>query len=221
MGTITKFLQQWHDKAKALEGVAPRMLPASLQLAVLSVIDQEVADAHAALEEEVSLHRREKLELAEENEHLAARIDGLVDEMAGLTTDWTVVEGLVAHLKEELAGARQETMRERERTEDRQTQLTAVRYRIETLSHLEREHVELRKDFETHREGRVRAEQEVAVLRAQMADIERRLKEMKDQVAAPIRGKSNRGTAKPPTPSGPSSTRERKGKSRKSATASV
>jgi hypothetical protein len=195
MGTINKGLQKWRDEVDEHDSAAPRALPMLIQRPLFGFIDQEVAKVHEALEEELSMAKREKPELANDNERLGDRIGALMDEIVSLSKERAVMEGRICQLADDLAAARQDAAHERENAGRYRIQLAIAEQRIDIYSHVDRENASLRESVDAHREARVRAEQAVAVLQAQKTHLEQQLHEIKGTgTTSPDQGKRPRKT---------------------------
>jgi len=179
MGTITKFAQQWREKNGRAAEAGPRALPIKVQRAIFEHTDQEVARAQADLDEELHEARRDLVALADNNEQLTLQLENLHAYVKRLEGDNAVLEGRIAQLLDDLGAVRNETAAERRNAEIGRTELALTKQRLESLVPLEQELLQLRADFETQREARVRAERAAAVLEAERANLAQRLTEMK------------------------------------------
>lgn len=186
MSTINKHLQQWRETHAHESDISPRLLPPKLQRAVFEFIDQEVTRVHVDLEEALSETKRDMRALADENERLYGEVASLNADIGALTDGKAALEGRISQLLADLASARQEAAAERQNAEFERIELAKTKQRLETLALMEREAERARRDFEVQRDARVQAEQEVAVLKAQKANLQERLTELKAERGHPV-----------------------------------
>ena len=178
MGTISQMLQQWKGTQNR-RASADLTLPPALHRALWDFMGTEIAVARAPLEADIADYRSANADLSAENERQAATIRDLSTQIECVTADKASIDGKAAQLVSDLAIARDEITRERQNAEGARIELAKTKLRLEGLPRLESEITALRTDLDRERQGRVKAEQEAAVLKAQATDLRERLDETK------------------------------------------
>jgi chromosome segregation ATPase len=181
MGTINRLLQRW--RANQDYQVTPAVvLPAALQRAILTFMDEELTRMRATLEDEMGHYQQEATDLAVENERQLETIDAQVEQMAALAAARAAADGKAVQLAADLDKAREEAARERVAAELARIELAKAQLRLETLPRMENDLAALGHELEQERLMRISAEQNAAVLIAQKADLEGRLADGKAQL---------------------------------------
>jgi chromosome segregation ATPase len=193
LATIQKHVTAWRSK---LDGTQPvtRMLPPEVQRAVFKYVDEEIGRINGELTKQVAQANADMADLAADNEKqtgLICQLQAALEEQVTLTAERA---GQMSRLLDELRAAREETARERREAELARQELARIQSRFEAQAPLESQLRQLRTDFESERDGRVRAQQDAAVLKAQKDILEARVAELK--AALPSQGSTYGGTGK-------------------------
>jgi chromosome segregation ATPase len=166
MGTVHKLLQQClNEKHETPDSL--RQLPPELQQVILEFAAIQIDSARRQIAEELSGAKQEMTDLADDNERLTAMVEEMREQLVRVASDKATVEGRVAQLVGELAGARDETAGERRAAGEARVELAKQQLRAEALAPLEGEVREARARCEAERSACARAEQVAAVLDAQ------------------------------------------------------
>ena len=107
MGTISKFLQNWKARQER-EQTSALALPPALQRAILDYMDQELAAARAALENDLAEQQQEAADVGAENERQAETIEELTAELEALAAAKAAAEGKAEQLAADLDGTKDE-----------------------------------------------------------------------------------------------------------------
>lgn len=173
MGTVNRLLQQAlserDEKPQSL-----RQLPSEIQLAFLAFADQQAKEARSQIAEELIQCRREMAELAEDNNLISATVESLHGQLSDAVSQRATLEGRLEQLANELASAREETSKERGKSETARMELVKLQHRIDVLAPLEGELRNSRAQCVAHRDACVKLEQTVAVLETKKDSMEQR-----------------------------------------------
>lgn len=182
MGTVHKLLQQCLNvKGNVAESL--RQLPPSLQLAILSFADQQVADARKEIADELLCCKKEASELAGANDQITDVVAELREQLARAVADKAAVEGRLAQQASELSAVRHEAAAERQAAETARTDLAKLQLRLDMLEPLEGELHDVRTQHDAQRNACKSAEQTAAVLEIQKAALEIQVAEIKSELA--------------------------------------
>lgn len=178
MGTVSRHLQQW--KAGQERQTATELaLPPALQRAVLDFMAIELAAARAPLESELADQQQTSADLAADNERQVATIKRQAADLEMMAADKAAAEGKAGQLAADLAGAKEEAVRERQAAEQARTELAKAMLRLEAMPRMEADLNAIRAELAQERKARIDAEQQAAVLAAQKADLDDRLADLK------------------------------------------
>lgn len=167
MGTINKMLQTWKQgQERAIASALS--LPSPVQRTILEFMGHELATAKAALEIALAEEQQEAADLATENERQAAELDAAGVKLLGVQTELATYQGRILQVEAELLTAQTVAERERNAAEKARIDLAKVQLRLEAMPRLEQELLDVRALLDTERAGRVAAEQQAAVLDAQL-----------------------------------------------------
>lgn len=182
MGTVSKLLQQCLGE-KDTTPDSLRQLPPELQHVILVFADHQADVARRQVAEELISCKQEVADLAEESEQSAVTIEDLREQLAQAAADRAAVEGRVAQVLEELAGAREETATERRAAEAARVELARLQLHTQLLEPLEGELRDVRAQCEAQRSECARADQAAAVLEAQKLALGDQVQELKGELA--------------------------------------
>ena len=169
--TIHRHLTEWRQaRPVAAAGVAT--LSPTLTAAIASDIERAAAQARAEIESQLVEVQAEAAHLSTVGEAVEAERDGLIEQVAALTTERDTIAGKAAQQATDLAQAQQRIEREQQTAEAARIELATARLRIEAQATLEAEQTaELERraaTLEKAQVGRIAAEQEAAVLTAKL-----------------------------------------------------
>ncbi|MET3133591.1 colicin import membrane protein [Oxalobacteraceae bacterium GrIS 1.11] len=182
LGTIHPLFKRWEAEARHESKVGAGLaLSPALQRAILEFMGQEIAHARADLETGLADSEQRAADLARENARQAADIEDKAELLAALQAEAAAQQGKLDQIEADLAGARDDTMRERAAAETARTELAKERLRLEVMPRLESELAAVRAEFDAERRARITAEQAAAVLAAQKDSYAERLVEEKER----------------------------------------
>lgn len=180
LGTINQMLQHWKNgQNPPASGVG--ILPPTLQRAILAFMEQELAAARAALENELAEQRQETADLATDNARQRDTIGDQALQLATMAAEQAKASGRAAQLETELDTARRNAEHERQGAEAARTELARAQLRLEAMPRLEADLAALRAALENQRQARTAAEQAAAVLTAQKTDLDSRVADARTQ----------------------------------------
>ncbi|MET3135039.1 colicin import membrane protein [Oxalobacteraceae bacterium GrIS 1.11] len=180
LGTIHPLFKQWEARQESKFGAGLALSPA-LQRAILEFMGQEIARARADLETGLADSEQRAADLARENARQAADIEDKAELLAALQAEAAAQQGKLDQIEADLAGARDDAMRERAAAETARTELAKERLRLEAMPRLEADLAAVRAEFDAERRVRITAEQAAAVLAAQKDSYAERLAEEKER----------------------------------------
>jgi len=178
LGTIHPLFKQWEARHEPKGAAALAMSPA-LQRAILEFMSQEIARTRTDLETGLADSEQRAADLARENGRQAADIEDKAELIGALQAEAAAQQGKFDQIEVDLAGARDDAMRERAAAETARTELARERLRLEAMPRLEADLNALRAEFDAERRARITAEQSAAVLAAQKDGYVERLAEEK------------------------------------------
>lgn len=169
--TIHRHLTEWRQaRPVAAAGVAT--LSATLTAAIASDIERAAAQARAEIESQLVEVQAEAAHLSTVGEAVEAERDGLIEQVAALTTERDTIAGKSAQQATDLAQAQQRIEREQQTAEAARIELATARLRIEAQATREAEQTaELERRavaLEAAQAKRIASEQEAAVLSAKL-----------------------------------------------------
>lgn len=171
LGTIHKLFQQWEDSV-ASSTHSQLILPPSVQRTILEFMGREITLARTDLEGKLMQAQASLADIATENERQSARIEilqALVDE---LQSDKASMEGRIEQLSSELAGARDDSVRERQAAENARTELAKAVLRLEAMPRLETDLAASREEYQQADQRRQDAERQLAVALSEKQSVE-------------------------------------------------
>jgi hypothetical protein len=179
LGTIQKHLVDWRSNQGGAQP-AVRMLPPEVQRAVFKFVDEEVSRINDELRQQAEQAERATADLAADNDEQTSLVSQLRAELAEQAMLRAKQDGQLTRLLDELKTAHEETLRARHEAELARQDLARIQSRLEAQAPLESELRQLRTEFEAQRDARVRAERDMAVLKAQKNHLEARIAELKE-----------------------------------------
>jgi hypothetical protein len=185
LGTIQKHLVDWRSNQGGVQPVV-RMLPPEVQRAVFKFVDEEVSRINDELRQQAEQAERATADLAADNDEQTNLVSQLRDELAEQATLRAKQDGQLTRLLDELKTAHEETARARHEAELARQDLAKIQSRLEAQAPLESELRQLRTEFEAQRDARVRAERDMAVLKAQKDHLEARIAELKEAASTSV-----------------------------------
>jgi len=196
MGTIQKHLSVWQaSRRPAMSGGAG--LSAEIQRVILAEIERSVSEARATLEADLAGVKADRDLLTEDNEQQSTQLEQQAADLAARDAIQQQQTGRIAQLEADLAQLNAANAREREATEQARLALAKAELRLEALPRLEAELERLRATLDEERAGRHQAEQQSAVLQAQLTGLETRLAEARareDKAVAALEAQQLRAT---------------------------
>lgn len=109
------------------------VLPPALQRVVLDFITAELSTARAPLEVDLAEQQQVAIDLAIENERLAATIAELTAAFDASASNMSAVEGRAGQLAADLIDAKEDIAREREAAEQARIELAKLELRLEVI----------------------------------------------------------------------------------------
>lgn len=178
--TIHRHLSDWRAARPQAVAAAPE-LPGSIIREIRQEIERAAAQARAGIEERLVQVQAEAADLAAAGEALEAERDGLLEQIAVLTSERDRLAGQAAEQAAEIVRQGEEIERERRAAENARIEVAQNRLKIEAQGEAVAEHraeVErLRAALEEERQARTEAERQQAVLEAGRASLAERLVE--------------------------------------------
>lgn len=167
MATVLKLLQAWQG-AQVRAAEAPLVLPPGLQRALVDFMAQEVNDAKVELQADLSTAQQANSDLITENERQEATIDALAAAIDALQAEKAGLAGRLAQVESDLARSEDESVSERQAAEQARTELAKALLRLEAVPRIEADVERLRGELDRERTAKVAAEQMAAVALAKL-----------------------------------------------------
>jgi chromosome segregation ATPase len=175
--TIHKHLTAWRAARPQATAAAPE-LPASLTTAIATEIERTAASARAEIEIKLVQTQAEAVELSSVGEALEAERDGLIEQVAELTTERDTLAGKAEQQAADIKAQAERIEREQQAAEAARVELAKAQLKIESsterLVEQAAEVERLRATLETESRARIAAEQQAAVLSAKLESMTER-----------------------------------------------
>lgn len=178
--TILRHLSTWRD-ARPEAPTASSDLPQAILKGINAEMLRVAAEARAEGAAQLALAKAEAADLASAGETLEAERDGLIEQLAGLTSARDVLAGKADEQGAEIQRLNKELDRERQAAEEARIQVAQSRLQIDAsvqqLADMRTAVERVEQDLRTERQGRVEAERELAGAKADRTSLNERLTE--------------------------------------------
>lgn len=169
--TIHKHLTAWRA-ARPQTAVIVAEMPVSLTTAIATEIERAAANARAEVESKLVQVQAEAAELASIGEALEAEREGLIEQVAALTTERDTLAGKAEQQAADIKAQAERIEREQQAAESARVELARAQLKIEAsaekLADQAAEVQRLRAALDTESKSRIAAEQQAAVLTAKL-----------------------------------------------------